>query len=97
MENDLFGCHGPNGIFGVRGIGGEVTEGLHVGLPLVGDRCVCGKSSSGNPIALRETFVAFGAEFLPRLGVDEFLQLRLELLFWGFFVAIGVFNFFIYM
>ena len=37
MENDLFGCHGPNGIFGVRGIGGEVTEGLAVVQPRLFD------------------------------------------------------------
>jgi len=33
VENDLFGCRGPNGIFGVCGIGGEVTEGLAVVQP----------------------------------------------------------------
>ena len=75
----------PNWILWVRGVGGKVTEGLHVGLPLFGDGGVCGKSFCGDPITLCEAFIAFLSEFFPRLGVDEFLEFGLEFLLGWFF------------
>ena len=41
------------------------------------------------PIGLLEDLVPLGAEFLEGLGIDEFLELGLEGLLWGFFVAFG--------
>jgi hypothetical protein len=40
---------------------------------------------------LIENSVPLGAEFLEGLGIDEFLQLGLEGLLWGLFVAFGKF------
>jgi len=93
VENELFGRHGPNGVFGVCGISREVPEGLAVVQPhlfsLLGGMGVIWDSEV---IRLGDAFVPLLPEFLPRLGVDEFLQLRLEFLFWGLFVTFGNFN-----
>jgi hypothetical protein len=81
QENELLGGDGPNGVFGVRRVGGEVSEGLHVYLPFIGNESVCGKSFHCDPIAFCKSFVAFFAEFLPRLGVDEFLEFGFKFFF----------------
>jgi len=81
VENELLGGDGPNGVFGVRRVGGEVAEGLSVVQPrLFGLLGGVGVVDGGDVIRLGNAFVAFFPKFLPRLGVDEFLQLCLELL-----------------
>jgi hypothetical protein len=47
---------------------------------------------SGIFIRRGENGVPLGAEFLEGLGIDEFLQLGLEGLFWGFFVPFNNFD-----
>jgi len=66
VENELFGGDGPHGIFGVRGIGGEVTEGLAVVQPrLFSFRGGVGVIWDGEVIRLGDAFVPLFAEFLP--------------------------------
>jgi len=84
---------GPNGVFGVRRVRGEVTKGLAVVQPRLLDLLGgVGVIRDSEVIRLCDSFVALGAEFLPSLGVDEFLQLCLEDLLWGLFVALGESN-----
>ena len=88
MENDLFGGDGPHGIGGVLCVGGEVPEGLAVVQPRLFDLLGgVGVIWDGEVIRLGDAFVPLLPEFLPRLGVDEFLQLCLEDLLWGLLVA----------
>ena len=81
---------GPNGVFRVRRVGWEVPKGLAVVQPRLFDLLGgVGVIDGGEVIRSGDAFVPFFPEFLPRLGVDEFLQLCLELLLWGFLVAFG--------
>ena len=48
-----------------------------------------GVVDGGDIICLSEKGVPLGAEFLEGLGIDEFLELGLELFLWGFFVSFG--------
>jgi len=84
LLNALWGF-GPNGVRGVRRVGGKVPEGLAVVQPCLFDLLTgVGVIDGGEVIRSGDAFVAFFPKFLPRLGVDEFLQLCLEDLFWGF-------------
>ena len=89
MENELLGSFGPHGVFGVRCVRGKVSKGLAVVQPRLFDLLGgVGVIWDSEVIRLGDAFIALGAEFLPRLGVDEFLQLRLEDLLWGFLIII---------
>ena len=93
MENDLFGGFGPNGVFWVRGIGGKVSKGLAVVQPHLFDLLGgVGVIWDSEVIRLGDAFVPLFAEFLPRLGVDEFLEFGFEEFLGGFFVAFRVLN-----
>jgi len=84
---------GPNWVFGVRRVRGEVTKGLAVVQPRLLDLLGgVGVIRDSEVIRLGNAFVAFFPEFFPRLGVDEFLQLCLELLLWWFLVAFRELN-----
>jgi len=92
---------GPNRVRGIFGCGGEVTEGLHVHLPLFGNGCVCRCRPNDDPIHLGEPSVAFLAEFLERILSYNFLELRFKFFFrwfcvplWKFYVLVRIFRFF---
>ena len=83
--NHIIWAYGPNGVRGVLGCGGKVAEGLAViepRLSSLGGRVRVVRDNVF--VRLVETFVPFGAEFLEGLSINEFLELGLELLFWGF-------------
>jgi hypothetical protein len=65
---------GPNGVGGVRRVGGKVAEGLSVIQPRLPD-LLGGVGVIGDSEVIRsgDAFVAFFPEFLPRLSVDDFL------------------------
>jgi hypothetical protein len=93
MENELLGGFGPHGVFGVRCVRGKVSKGLAVVQPRLFDLLGgVGVIRDSEIIRLGDACVTLFTEFLPWLGVEEFLQLCLELLLWGFLVAFGNFD-----
>ena len=93
MENELFGGDGPHRCGRVLCVGREVSKGLAVVQPrLFSFRGGVGVIWDSEVIRLGDAFVSFFTEFLPRLGVDEFLEFGFEEFLGGFFVAFRVLN-----
>jgi len=89
VENELRGGDGPNGVFGVRRVRGEVTKGLAVVQPrLLGFFGGVGVIDGGVTVRLVQEFVSGFAEVFPRLGVDEFLEFGFEEFLGGVFIVI---------
>jgi hypothetical protein len=78
----LLGRSGPHGIFWVRGVRGEVAEGLAVVEPgLFGLFGRVGEIRCKEVIRLGDAFIALGAEFLPPFFSFEFYFFRLKKFF----------------
>jgi hypothetical protein len=87
---------GPNRVHWIFGHCGKIPESLAIVQPplfLFGGGM--GEIDGHVLIRLVEKGVPLGAEFLEGLGVDQLLELGLELLLWGFFVAFGKYNGFV--
>ena len=80
---------GPNGVFRIRRVGWEVTEGLSVVQPRLLDLLGgVGVIDGGEVIRSGDAFVPLLPELLPRLGVDEFLEFGFEEFLGGVFIVI---------
>jgi len=80
---------GPNGVFRIRRVGWEVPKGLAVVEPrLLGLLGGVGVIRDSEVIRSGDAFVAFFPKFLPRLGVDEFLEFGFEEFLGGVFIVI---------